>query len=779
MPNAHTFRLRNAGLLCALAAAFPVAVHASAGVAQFTSGPVSVNKAGAAAASLSKGGEVASGDTIVTGADGRAQLRFSDGGLVALTPNSQFKIENYADVNDGKADRFLVNLLQGGMRAITGLIGKRNRDNYKVQTATATIGIRGSGFSLAYNPDGTLSVTTELDGIEVCTTAGCIGLTAGESAIVKASDASPQRTNSRTNLPIPAPRREPQVVGDRTNAAGTSAGTFIALPTINPRPTPAPAPGPAPTPTPPPPQPATNQTQTGWAIRTADLLGPDPGGPPPPPGEQTLLPYAFRAADNGIYTSTATGTPVSYEAATQRFDWQTGVGASNDQRFSDTSVDPAAVSPFMVMGYRTPSAYLLDGEIEPGTRVSTFVTGAPSSAAGLTAMASAMPSARYNLVQATPVFSNNSEGQSTIAASLTPNSYVNVDFAGVGNYLDVNLNVLFTSGSLATADVTLRGSGSATGGTFGGTLATTSAACSAGTDVCTPGNFQGFFTGPAGAANFLGLTYGAGTGSNGRFAGAAVFGGDPQPIATPAAQLNYNFYNGYTDAAGALGLTNSFNAGGGSQPVFTVSAGQDLQIYSNSTGTTLTRVSPATGSRGSIGRYGDTEFLGWGYWDLTNVTNSSSPGIPNQLVKSLHFLTGSPATNLASVTGIGSILGTVNYTQYANTIPTFSSGLSQFAGTLNNAALTVDFTNIRVSASAQTTFVIAGTPYTQTMTATNMPLNVATGGFVSDPSNANNAGTINGFLSGNRGIFGGFVYGGNVNLGGNAGNINGVAIFRR
>ena len=62
------------------------------------------------------------------------------------------------------------------MRAITGLIGKRNRDNYRLTTTTATIGIRGSGFKVGYNPDGSLGITSELDKIEVCNQSGCIGL---------------------------------------------------------------------------------------------------------------------------------------------------------------------------------------------------------------------------------------------------------------------------------------------------------------------------------------------------------------------------------------------------------------------------------------------------------------------------------------------------------------------------------------------------------------------------------------------------------------------------
>jgi hypothetical protein len=46
-------------------------------------------------------------------------------------------------VEDG-TENAVVSLLQGGFRTITGIIGRKNKDNYLIRTATATIGIRGT-----------------------------------------------------------------------------------------------------------------------------------------------------------------------------------------------------------------------------------------------------------------------------------------------------------------------------------------------------------------------------------------------------------------------------------------------------------------------------------------------------------------------------------------------------------------------------------------------------------------------------------------------------------
>lgn len=219
------FPLQNATLLIALASIYPLQVHAAAGVAQFAVGAVNVQR-GAGIVPLSKGQSVESGDTISTGPGSQAQVRFSDGGLVALQANTQFAIRSYADQGSGgNADSFIVDFLQGGMRAITGLIGKRSAANYKVNTKTATIGIRGSAFAANYNTDGSLTIGATQDEIVVCTNGGCTSLTVGEIARVAADNSTPTRTNVRTNLPLVEVRQDPQLAG---NQSGANAPVAIA-----------------------------------------------------------------------------------------------------------------------------------------------------------------------------------------------------------------------------------------------------------------------------------------------------------------------------------------------------------------------------------------------------------------------------------------------------------------------------------------------------------------------------------------------------------------------
>ena len=217
-----SIKLQRTVLVLALSSIYPLLANASAGIAQFIAGDVNVRGADGKIDALLKGRDIESGQAIVTGVNGRAQVKFTDGGLISLQPNTEFKIANYVDKADPNEDRFLVDLLRGSMRAITGLIGKRNRANYKVTTTTATIGIRGSGFSAGYNPDGSLGVTAEKDAIEVCNAGSCVGLVAGESVRVNSSTEPPVRTINRASVPTPGAAQEVVTAGNQTNTDGSS-----------------------------------------------------------------------------------------------------------------------------------------------------------------------------------------------------------------------------------------------------------------------------------------------------------------------------------------------------------------------------------------------------------------------------------------------------------------------------------------------------------------------------------------------------------------------------
>lgn len=96
---------------------------------------------------LARGTTIESGDLLKVADSSSMQVRFTDESVVALRANSQYKIDDYKFSEKGDSDRSIFLLLKGGMRTITGLIGKRNPDAYQVRSTTATIGIRGTHFT--------------------------------------------------------------------------------------------------------------------------------------------------------------------------------------------------------------------------------------------------------------------------------------------------------------------------------------------------------------------------------------------------------------------------------------------------------------------------------------------------------------------------------------------------------------------------------------------------------------------------------------------------------
>ncbi|TAN35158.1 iron dicitrate transport regulator FecR [Patescibacteria group bacterium] len=121
---------------------------ANTGTVSQLSGTLSVHKADGSVRILSQQSEIVGGDTVNTQKDSYAQIKFSDGGVITLKPNTSVKIEQFRfKQEEPEKDSFIFGLVKGGLRAVTGLVGKRgDQDAYNLSTASATIGIRGTSY---------------------------------------------------------------------------------------------------------------------------------------------------------------------------------------------------------------------------------------------------------------------------------------------------------------------------------------------------------------------------------------------------------------------------------------------------------------------------------------------------------------------------------------------------------------------------------------------------------------------------------------------------------
>ena len=98
---------------------------------------------------LNVGAAVYERDQIQTGIKSFAVIAFNDETRVTLSPQSAFRIEEHEfKPEQPDENNSFFSFLQGGLRLVTGAIGRLNRKSVRVATPTATIGIRGTGFDL-------------------------------------------------------------------------------------------------------------------------------------------------------------------------------------------------------------------------------------------------------------------------------------------------------------------------------------------------------------------------------------------------------------------------------------------------------------------------------------------------------------------------------------------------------------------------------------------------------------------------------------------------------
>ncbi len=211
MTSTITFRLR--ALVPGFALLFVAlgVIAAPAARVEFSIGEVTVQTTDGRVRSLFKGAAIESGDTISTN-EGRAQLRFSDGGYVSLYDRSIFRIDDYRwEGESSGGERSFFTLLKGGLRTITGRVAKVNRKAYLMTTVVATIGVRGTEYTMQLN--GSLTGAVAEGEIEVCNAGGCVPVAAGQAYLVTDPNTKPKLTRNQTLLQPaqPVARTQPTV----------------------------------------------------------------------------------------------------------------------------------------------------------------------------------------------------------------------------------------------------------------------------------------------------------------------------------------------------------------------------------------------------------------------------------------------------------------------------------------------------------------------------------------------------------------------------------------
>lgn len=138
-------RFTAASLLAGFAS---ISLAADAGAIQELRGNVTITNSDNVTRVAGPRERIQSGDTVTTEAKSETLIKMADDSTVIVRPNSRFQFTEF-NYDKTANDSSLVTLLRGTARMVTGLIGRRNKERVRVNTVTATIGIRGTDFEVA------------------------------------------------------------------------------------------------------------------------------------------------------------------------------------------------------------------------------------------------------------------------------------------------------------------------------------------------------------------------------------------------------------------------------------------------------------------------------------------------------------------------------------------------------------------------------------------------------------------------------------------------------
>jgi hypothetical protein len=177
---------------------------------------------------LRPGEQIRAGDRVLTGEDGRVELRFMDGAVVAVQPRSDFKVDEFRYDRDG--ERSFLSLARGAIRTVTGAIGKRVHEDFRLKTPTATIGIRGTDFETIETFCGAAGCAPEQSpGLTVIVYKGRVAVS-NDVGTTEVPEGSTLRVRARSEAPTfrgappAAPRVTPPAGGGRSGGGEPDGG---------------------------------------------------------------------------------------------------------------------------------------------------------------------------------------------------------------------------------------------------------------------------------------------------------------------------------------------------------------------------------------------------------------------------------------------------------------------------------------------------------------------------------------------------------------------------
>ncbi len=219
----------------------PGPVLGQAGYVHEISGNVLVRN-GNGAVAVKAGDTFVQGTSFETSGNGRAVIKFEDGQLAALLPNSTLRIDQYTyDPRNPRVSSSNMSLDRGALRFVTGVIGSTNQEALRLAAGVFTVHMRGTDVTLLANPadKGTQTAAVNLGAVLVQTGLGSIRVGTAQFASMTSGrvpsqpgpiSIAPAAVQATINAlaAISLPNNTPVVVASSARAAAAAAQARLA-----------------------------------------------------------------------------------------------------------------------------------------------------------------------------------------------------------------------------------------------------------------------------------------------------------------------------------------------------------------------------------------------------------------------------------------------------------------------------------------------------------------------------------------------------------------------
>jgi len=117
---------------------------------------------------LKTGFRVHRNELLQTGPQAQAELKLDDNTKLAIGPDAELLLDEYAVAAGNDTKTIALKLLKGTLRFLTG---SNSSESYKIETPSATIGVRGTILDVYIGPGGDTFVLLHQGAVEVCSQA--------------------------------------------------------------------------------------------------------------------------------------------------------------------------------------------------------------------------------------------------------------------------------------------------------------------------------------------------------------------------------------------------------------------------------------------------------------------------------------------------------------------------------------------------------------------------------------------------------------------------------